>query len=209
VDTLEATNIYLTAHLLQEVADTVYGTENTPVAFDSSHPASTRLGRYWSSLARLAADTVDSGAFEAPLVRADLTRHLAVAMLECFPLAGDRELRSLSMAAQTRRYRIAKQFFDDHAHQAITVEDAARAANTTSTTLAQAFRANHPRGLSPAGYLRRARLAGAHADLLVADPTAGDTVAAVAARWGFAHPGRFARHYRAAYGVLPSATLRR
>ncbi|GGG64239.1 hypothetical protein GCM10011374_29750 [Kocuria dechangensis] len=206
---LRSTNIYLTAHLLQEVADTVYGTEDIPVAFDSSHPASAALGRYWSSLARLAADTVDSGAFEAPLVRAELTRHLAVAMLECFPLTGDRELRSLSMAAQTRRYRIAQQFFDDHAHEPITVEDAARAANTTTRALAQAFRANHPLGLTPDQYLRRARLAGAHADLVAADPTAGDTVAAIAARWGFAQPGRFARHYRAAYGAPPSRTLRR
>jgi AraC-like DNA-binding protein len=209
VDTLEATNVYLTPHLLQEVADTVYGTENIPVAFDSSHPASEALGRYWSSLARLAADTVGSGAFDAPLVRAELTRHLAVAMLECFPLTGDRELRSLSMAAQTRRYRIAQQFLDDHAHEPITIEDAARAANTTTRALAQAFRANHPLGLTPDQYLRRARLDGAHADLIAADPTAGDTVAAIAARWGFAQPGRFARHYRAAYGAPPSRTLRR
>ncbi len=30
---------------------------------------------------------------------------------------------------------------------------------------------------------------------------------AVAARWGFT-PSRFTEHYRAAYGVLPSHTLR-
>jgi AraC-like DNA-binding protein len=209
VNTLQATNVYLTEGLLQEVADTVYGTENAPVAFASSHPASPRLGRYWSGLAALAADTVHSGAFDAPLVRANLTRHLAVAMLECFPLTSDREIRSLSMAAQTRRYRIAKQFFDDHVQEPITVEDAARAANTTTSTLAQAFRANHPQGLTPIQYLRRARLAGAHADLIKADPTTGDTVGRIAARWGFAHPGRFAGHYRAAYGVPPSTTLDR
>jgi len=209
VDALEATNVYLTSHLLQDVADTVYGSENVPVAFASSHPASTSLGHYWSGLARLAQDTVDSGAFEAPLVRANLTRHLAVAVLECFPLTGDRQTRSLSMAAQTRRYRIAKQFFDDHAPGPVTVEDAARAASTTTSLLTRAFRANHPQGLSPTEYLRRARLAGAHADLLEADPTTGATVAGIAARWGFAHPGRFAGHYRAAYGVPPSTTLGR
>jgi transcriptional regulator GlxA family with amidase domain len=63
--------------------------------------------------------------------------------------------------------------------------------------------------VSCSSYLRRARLAGAHADLLAADPTTGDTVAAIAARWGFAQPGRFARHYRSVYGVLPSTTLGR
>jgi AraC-like DNA-binding protein len=33
-------------------------------------------------------------------------------------------------------------------------------------------------------------------------------VTQVAARWGFASPSRFARYYRAAYGVTPSRTLR-
>jgi AraC-like DNA-binding protein len=208
-DALRTTNVYLTPGVLQEVSDTVYGTENLPVAFASSRPITPRLGRYWSSLARFAQETVESGAFDAPLVRAELTRHLAVGMLECFPLTGDRETRSLSMAAQIRRYRRAVQFIDDHAHEPITVEDAARAADTATDTLTRAFRANHPHQLTPAQYLRQARLAGAHAELLHAHPTAGDTVREIAARWGFAHPGRFAAAYRQAYGVLPSTTLDR
>ena len=171
VDSLRASNVYLTAGMVQDLAETVYGTENTPVAFASAHPLTPGLGQYWSSLARLAQELVDTGTFNAPLVRAGLTRHLAVALLECFPLVGDRELRALSMAAQTRRYRIAKQFLDDH--------------------------------------LAQARLAGAHAELLHADPTTGETVANIAARWGFAHSGRFASRYRAAYGVPPSTTLYR
>ena len=75
--------------------------------------------------------------------------------------------------------------------------------------LVRAFRAHHPLGLTPTEYLRRTRLAAAHADLLRADPTAGDTVREIAARWGFAHPGRFAAAYRAAYGVPPKHTLDR
>lgn len=209
VDSLQAANVYLTADLVQGVAETVYGAENTPVAFVSAHPVTPRLGQYWSSLARLAQGIADSGAFDAPLVRAGLTRHLAVALLECFPLAGDQELRALSMAAQTRRYRIAKQFIDDHAHQPITVDDAARAASIPTPTLTQAFRANHPHQLSPTEYLSQARLAGAHTELLNADPATGDTVAGIATRWGFAHPGHFASRYRAAYGVPPSTTLHR
>ena len=210
VDSLRASNVYLTTDLVQDIAETVYGTENTPVAFASAHPLTPRLGQYWSSLTLLAQELVDSGAFfDAPLVRAGLTRHLAVALLECFPLVGDQELRALSMAAQTRRYRIAKQFIDDHAHQPITVDDAARAANTPTPTLTQAFRANHPHRLSPTEYLAQARLAGAHAELLNADPSTGETVAGIAARWGFGHSGRFAARYRAAYGVPPSTTLYR
>jgi transcriptional regulator GlxA family with amidase domain len=137
----------------------------------------------------LAAGTVDSGAFDEPLVRAGLTRHLAVGVLECFPLTGDPRMRSLSIAAQARRYRRAVQFFDDHAHQPITVEDAARAADTTTQALTRAFHAHHPGRLSPAAYLRQVRLAGAHTELLAADPTTGDTVAAIAARWASPTPG--------------------
>jgi AraC-like DNA-binding protein len=209
VDSLQAANVYLSVQLVHEVAAAVYGPEDTTVGFASSRPASPRLGRYWSSLAGLALETVESEAFQAPLVRAGLTRHLTVALLECFPLAGDPERRSLTMAAQTRRYRLAVQFIDDHAHEPITIEDAARAANTTTTVLAGAFRANHPHQLSPTQYLRAARLAGAHAELLAADPGSGVTIAAIAARWGFAHPGRFAAAYRAAYGAHPSTTLHR
>lgn len=206
---LEATNVYLTAPVLQEIADAVYGLEHTPVAFASSRPTSPALGHYWSELARWAADAAAAALLAEPLVRTDLTRRLVVGMLECFPLTGDREIRSLSMAAQARRYRIAVAFLDDNAQRPITVEDAARAANTTTTALVQAFRANHPLGLTPAQYLRRVRLAGAHEDLIHGDPTTGDTVRAIATRWGFPHPGRFAGAYRAAYGVTPRWTLER
>ncbi len=48
----------------------------------------------------------------------------------------------------------------------------------------------------------------AHEDLVAADPTRGDTVAAIADRWRFRHHGRFAVDYRAHYGVSPSETLR-
>jgi AraC-like DNA-binding protein len=55
-------------------------------------------------------------------------------------------------------------------------------------------------------YLRRVRLEQAHRDLR--DATAADvTVTAVASRWGFT-ASRFTEHYRAAYGQLPSQTLR-
>lgn len=206
---LVATNVYLTAGVLQEIADTVYGLERVPVAFVSSRPTSPALGRYWSGLARWAADAAVPALLDEPLVRSDLTRRLAVGMLECFPLSGDRETRSLSMAAQIRRFRIAVAFLDDNAHLPITVEDAARAADTTTTALVRAFRANHPAGLTPAQHLRRVRLAGAHEDLLRGDPTTGETVGAIATRWGFTHPGRFAGAYRAAYGVAPRWTLDR
>lgn len=206
---VEVTNINLAPRLLQEVAGTVYGTEDEPVRFLSTEPVSPRLGTYWTRLSGIAREAVNSGAFEAELVRADLTRHLAVAALECFPLAGDPVRRTLSMEAQARRYRMAVEFLDAHASLPITVEDAARAAGTTTPALVRAFRANHPLGLHPLQHLRRTRLAAAHADLAAGSPALGDTVREIALRWGFAHPGRFAAAYRRAHGVYPRETLGR
>ena len=40
-----------------------------------------------------------------------------------------------------------------------------------------------------------------------AHPTAGKVVAEIAARWGFAHQGRFAAAYRERYGHNPGTTL--
>jgi len=51
--------------------------------------------------------------------------------------------------------------------------------------LQRAFR--QYRDTTPMGYLRRIRLDHAHRELLTADPSRGDTVSAIAARWGFAH----------------------
>jgi AraC-like DNA-binding protein len=62
-------------------------------------------------------------------------------------------------------------------------------------------------GMSPTQYLRQVRLREAHRELAAADP-AGTTVAELAARWGFAHQGRFAAQYRRRYGVSPADTLR-
>jgi AraC-like DNA-binding protein len=61
-------------------------------------------------------------------------------------------------------------------------------------------------GMSPMAYLRDARLRRADAGLRAA--AAGDTVASIARRWGFAHPGRFAAAYEAKHGQPPGRTLR-
>jgi AraC-like DNA-binding protein len=61
--------------------------------------------------------------------------------------------------------------------------------------------------ITPAGYLRRIRLDQAHRQLQAAGPDR-DSVTAVAYRWGFSSPSRFAAYYRRSYGVTPSHTLR-
>jgi AraC-like DNA-binding protein len=60
---------------------------------------------------------------------------------------------------------------------------------------------------SPMDYVRTVRLSRARDDLK-ASQGSRSTVAEIAARWGFVHLGRFAANYRAAFGEMPSTTLR-
>ena len=97
-------------------------------------------------------------------------------------------------------------FMERNARTTLTVDDVAAAAGTGTRTLQYAFRRYC--GCTPLTYLRRIRLDGAHRELVAGDPTRGDTVAAVAERWGFVNHGRFSVEYRAEYGIKPSETLR-
>ncbi|MGW7416156.1 AraC family transcriptional regulator [Streptomyces sp. NPDC054863] len=91
----------------------------------------------------------------------------------------------------------------DPAHP-FTLAELARIADVGPRALQNAFRQH--RGTTPLGHLRQLRLRAAHGELLVAEPPT--TVGEVAARWGFAHPGRFATLYQQHYDRPPSHTLR-
>jgi AraC-like DNA-binding protein len=62
-------------------------------------------------------------------------------------------------------------------------------------------------GTTPLGWVRRMRLSLARQRLL--DPDRAETVTGVALASGFGQLGRFALHYREAFGELPSQTLKR
>jgi transcriptional regulator GlxA family with amidase domain len=102
--------------------------------------------------------------------------------------------------------RRAAAFIEEHAGEDIGLGDIARAARVGPRALQMAFR--RYRDTTPLEHLRRVRLERAHRELLAADPAAGDTVAIIADRWGFAHHGYFAASYRRAYGRSPHVTLR-
>jgi AraC-like DNA-binding protein len=96
-------------------------------------------------------------------------------------------------------------FIDEHAYEPIAIADIAAAAFVSARAVQLAFRRHL--GTTPTAYLRRVRLEHAHRQLQAADP-ALLTVTAVARRWGFPSASRFTASYRAAYGILPSRTLR-
>lgn len=95
-------------------------------------------------------------------------------------------------------------FIEAHHDDPIRLEDLVATAGVPGRTLTTHFRAFT--GLSPMGYLRRARLATARA-ALESGAAANVTDAALAA--GFLHMSRFAAAYRTAFGEAPSETLAR
>lgn len=96
-------------------------------------------------------------------------------------------------------------FIEDHADRDLTVADIAAASFVTVRAVQLAFRQHL--GMTPVEYLRQVRLDRAHQDLVTADP-ARESVTAVASRWQFASPSRFAAYYRRTFGIVPSRTLR-
>lgn len=101
--------------------------------------------------------------------------------------------------------RRALAFIDEHLAEDIKVKDIAAAARIGVRGLQHQFRRH--RDCTPTEHLLRVRLERARAELRDADPTRGDTVAAIAARCGFTHSGRFSSQYRNRFGCLPRRTL--
>ncbi|MGY1663730.1 AraC family transcriptional regulator [Geodermatophilus sp. SYSU D00705] len=208
-DDVDVGIVRLPLAVIERVAEERLGMPGAEVRFDGLRPVSEPMRRTWLGLMRFVHQQMaDPGSGLAePLVAAQLADLMAAAALTAFPnttmTSGYLPEAGAVAPAVVRR---AVAFVDAHASLPITVSDIARAAGVGPRALQLAF-ARHL-GLAPMGYVRRVRLEGAHRELQAADSTAGDTVAVIALRWGFAKPDRFAAAYRAAYGVTPAHTLR-
>ena len=85
------------------------------------------------------------------------------------------------------------QFIELNAQRDVSLAEVAAQAHVTPRTLQLGFRTFYQ--LDPFDYIVQVRLDGAHRELLAANPRT-DTVAAIARRWRFRHPGRFSGIYR-------------
>jgi AraC-like DNA-binding protein len=168
-------------------------------------PATVALDRgagrqWWAVVEGLRAAATVPGPLDHPRV----TRPLAETVLSGLLLAWVGE--PAAAAPRPAAVRAAVEFVHAHARDPLTIAEIAAAGCCSVRALQEGFRRHV--GRSPIGYLREVRLAGAHAELLAADP-AHTTVNDVSWSWGFSNPGRFAAGYRAAYGHSPSHTLHR
>jgi AraC-like DNA-binding protein len=194
--------------LPNELAESAPGRAPRPVRFTGFEPVSPQAAAQWHATYAYVRDTVLTSPEAAgqPLVAASVTRLLAATALAVFP---NNALTDPTTAdrhdASPPALRRAVAFIEENAHTDITVADIAAAAFVTIRAVQLAFQRH--RDTTPTQYLRQVRLARAHRDLIAADPDSR-TVTAVAYRWGFHSPSRFAAAYRYAYGINPGRTLR-
>jgi AraC-like DNA-binding protein len=178
------------------------------VEVDFTRPVTPAAGRHWSQTIQYVRGLVSNSPLlaTAPLARRELGWLVNSAVLACFP--------NSTLDAETPTYagdtpqplRRALAFIDENAADPITLNEIAMAARLTPRGLQAAFRRHL--NTTPLGYLRSIRMERAHRDLQGAEPGNGVSVAALAAKWGFTHLGRFATDYRRRFGVYPSQTLR-
>lgn len=195
--------------LFEKVATAEHNGYPEPVRLLGHRPITRGAGR---SLQRVITHVVDDvlaspSVSDNPVVVSTAAQYLAACVLNTFPnnalinpTAGDRR------DGRQATVRRAVAYIEAHANSGLSVADVAGAAGVTIRAVQLAFRRHLD--TTPMQYLRCVRLARAHLDLVHADPSRGDTVTAIAIRWGFLHQGRFTAAYRAAYGRPPSATLR-
>ena len=107
--------------------------------------------------------------------------------------------------ATSRQIGAAVDFIRANMHEALTLGGIAEAVGVSERSLQYGFRRFFE--TTPLVYLRDVRLAAVHSEL--SSPENRLPVNEVALKWGFTHMSRFAARYRAAYGELPSETMKR
>ncbi|SFP21333.1 AraC-binding-like domain-containing protein [Geodermatophilus dictyosporus] len=205
----DVTTVRLPAERMEQVAEDTAGVTGPELRFSGTTPVSPSMHRFWRSLVGLVSGALMDpvSPLDSPLLAEEMARAVATAALHVFPNTTlSRQHVPGPGAVAPAAVRRAVAHIEAHAHLPLKLDEIAAAAGTSARALQYGFRRHLD--TTPTGYLRRVRLEGARRELQRADPTRGDTVAAVARRWGFAKPDRFAAAYRTAHGVPPSHTLR-
>lgn len=179
----------------------------TSVRFHSLVPVDAAAGRIWrQTVDYVKNNLLRDDAMATPLVLGHATRLLAAVTLSTFPNTAIAEGRPQDRTdTHPVLLRRAVEFLEANAAADISIGDVADAVHITPRAVQYMFRRHLD--TTPMQHLRRVRLDYAHRDLVEGDRRS-TTVTAVAAKWGFAHTGRFAVQYRQAYGRSPHETLR-
>jgi AraC-like DNA-binding protein len=137
-------------------------------------------------------------------VRRQYSRTLMEIMLSAAPHSHSDSLNEPMNRAAAWHVGRARDYVHDHLSEDISVTDIAARVGVTPRTLQNGFRKAF--NLTPAEYIRRARVDALHRALLAADANIG--VTNLMMNVGIVNFGRYAQYYREQIGVSPSRTLR-
>ena len=178
-----------------------------PIRFSSFAPVDAAAARTWKDTVNYLKHTVLAHeGLATPLVLGQACRLLAAVTLSAFPNTAS----CISTPADRNDHqpillRRAVEYIDANVANDIGLGEIAEAVHVTPRAVQYMFRRHLE--TTPLQYLRRLRLHHAHQELQRTDRNYA-TVTDIAARWGFAHTGRFAVLYRRTYGQSPHTTLR-
>lgn len=159
----------------------------------------------WQKTVDLVGSVVlDNSTPTTSLLRREVSRLMAIAMLDTFPYQSTDRVSSAA-GVEPVAVRVAYEFVHRNAHLPIGPADIAEAAGVSIRSLQQALR--RYRETTPLRLLHSVRLDRVHTQLLAAD-SRHTSISAVAREWGFVHLGRFAGSYNDRHGESPRETLR-
>jgi AraC-like DNA-binding protein len=130
--------------------------------------------------------------------------HLALCLLLGLPHNHSERILRQRIGAAPINVKRAEEFMRANACVPLTIEAIAKAAGCSIRALQLAFR--RFRSTTPMAALQRIRLEAARTEVLRAERA--QSLARIAAEYGFSNPSRFAQLFRRTYGAYPSEALR-
>lgn len=194
--------------VLQAQLETILGRAiRRPLGMQPILDLRTNQGQSWLRIVTLLAAefAANSDLVQNPVSRVHFERLLIDGLLLGHRHTYSEDLEEQSRGAAASAVARAADLIESDPASPWTVLELARQAHISVRALQEGFRRTYD--TTPMCHLRDVRLRHVREEL-VAAPAEGTSVRDIAERWGFLHMGRFAEHYRRAYGELPSATLK-
>jgi AraC-like DNA-binding protein len=176
----------------------------TPIVFEDRVDLTRGPGARRHQLIRWAIEELEQTApLGGPPLASCLEEAYLNALLTGQPHSHRHLVEKLQPDAGGAAVRRVEDYIRAHPERPIHSERLVSLAGVSTSALYDAFQ--RKLGTSPMRMLREVRLERVREELLCAEP--GETVTAIAMRWGFTHLARFSGIYRARFGELPSQTL--
>jgi AraC-like DNA-binding protein len=174
--------------------------------FDLAIPMDSDFARAWCELVAHIChiSTTAPAAMASEDVRRQYSRTLMEIMLSAAPHSHSDSLAECANRIAAWHVGRARDYIHEHLAEDMSITDIASEVGVTPRTLQSGFRKAF--NLTPAEYIRRARVNALHQALLTAEETARVTNLMMSV--GIVNFGRYAQYYREQLGVSPSTTLK-